>query len=1385
LLEIRQTICWIWSKEEANMKSVSRSSKNVASIAVATSMVFAALVAVGPMIAVAPPLQGTLTVTFYDLAPNTNTFPGDMNITMIWLEMSASGGDVRVDSIEFEITGSGITASEITSVALWEDYDPSWYADPNKDQYQAQDFFECELDMSSVNNLVFTIPGSGTLDECVTAGSYTVDDTKTRYILVYLTVDSTADADDQIRLSVTGINTDGTVVGGTGTTRTIEVNSIFFEDNMDPADPGWVRSGWDEGHMHEPLGLWHLSSGEEDCKTNMGGKPFYHSATTSWWYGRKLEDPFAPGTYNCFYYTHMPGNYLDPTHNMGELTTPDVDATTGSSLVLTFWHKIMTEPDPGAQVYDTGHVWLYDGSWHKLTAKPHDNSDNMWQKVIVNLSAYAGRHVKLEFRFDTIDEMNNAVYMGWFLDDLAVYGKSVAHDIHVNDNSAPPVVSPSGSSLNVKGRFNNIGTSGETNVNVYLEVNNGTVDTDTIASLPSGTYQEIWFTWNPTVAGENHWICVGADPVPSETIIWNNKDCVVTSVRDVPAHYVYVLRSEGTTLPMAQDTWNHLNTNWGTYGAEQVMIDYSSLDFSPITYADISGLSPKPDVLVISASGGWNQGVVPGGREFSDAETADITKYILEGHGLLLTGSVFNELIPNNNDLASLVGVKDQSYIKEWASSLNVDPGCTSDPLFNNVGSSFTVPFGRTMSSPDVSWGSGDLTTGHYCAKSSGNQSAAIVLNKGVYMFSFSSVRMPNSDIYQLLYNAMITAEYQVFDHDVKAENIAAPNFARVGYPTSVSADITNIGKNNENVDVKLLVNSVQQDITQIFLAATGGTQRVSLSYTPSAEGDDNVCMRADIIGFVDQDLTNNEVCKTVKARVNPPVQVFVLDSWGTDSAFQAPWNDLNTNWNLYGDTPLFIDYTTFNKENIQYQELVDMGADVLVISSSYTGQGENPVAQGFRFTLSELNAIKTYVQDGHGIIITGGSFDTGQLPTHAIELGPLMGIDGTEMFMTTYQVYDMVVQNPAQNHPLFVGIPDHYDTRNGTSLCPGIVFTGPEQWEALHLSGGAYEALHDSVTPFGAVIANEPGDYNAVYISNWVERSAGPYDKQILYNAMVWGRSSVKGPSDLWIELWNGDADLRLTWTENLSPNLQGYNIYRANAVDAFTFGSPDVTLLPGTTEWVDGGTGIGNANNYYYIVRAFDDKGNEEQNRNIVGKFIITLYRGNNEISIPFELKVTNTNQVFSQLGNDYEKIYAFDALTGMWKDWDGMGGLLADVDHKMGLRVEMKNSAPQATAFVTVGRVPGMTDIDMYHNLASSYWNFVGFPRHLDTPLPQALDNYGMMGMYDLVYWYDPLDKKAHWKWFDPADPGGSPLTELRPGMGIWVHTTQAGTWSVPGS
>lgn len=359
----------------------------------------------------APPTSGTLTITFHDLTPDTNTFPGDVNVSMISLEMTASGGPVQLFSIEFTLLGT-IRPSEISSVGLWDD--------TSKDRRQER--FECELDRNLVIGTTFTIPPVGLLSECLVPNDYSINDTETRHILVLLSVNSSAVPGRTIGLRVDMISTDGVLVGGTGATRTIEVLQTFFSDDMESGQGSWQKEGWDKGHMHEPEGLWHLSQNEEDCTNNNNDQAFFHSYNTGWWYGHRYEDPSSPGNYTCSYYTHMPGQYLQSTRNMGNLTTPEVNATAGESLFVTFWHRIKTEQQPAA---DEARLWLYDGTWHRITPNQYYTTEDSWWKMTINLSAYAGQNIRLEFRFDTIDRQNN-IFLGWLVDDVTVYGKAPA-----------------------------------------------------------------------------------------------------------------------------------------------------------------------------------------------------------------------------------------------------------------------------------------------------------------------------------------------------------------------------------------------------------------------------------------------------------------------------------------------------------------------------------------------------------------------------------------------------------------------------------------------------------------------------------------------------------------------------------------------------------------------------------------------------------------------------------------------------------------------------------------------------------------------------------------------------------------------------------------------
>ena len=1306
----------------------------------------------------APPVAGTLNITWVDTSPITNTYQGDVNLSMLWIALKAEGADIDLNSIKIDVWG--LPSQGINRTFLWDD----------RNYDMERSYGECEIAIDSSSPYI--LPPTGVMRECHVSGQgqpVVIQQNQSRYFIVYLDLDFDPlqkFVDRDLRVCINNGHIDSsaaTIVGLPACTRTIDVNTRFFFDDMEHGPGDWTFSGGDSGGVH-PTGLWHLSQGEEDCINNLGGMPFYHSADTSWWYGHRF--PWF-GDYVCNYYTHEAGKPLTKTRNWGTLTTPWIDARKGTSLSMQIHQFLSRELYQGV---DLAQIYLLDDvGWHFISSEWF--TDDQWKKLNLNLSAYAGKQVKIEFRFDTMDDMNN-LFLGWYVDDLVVFGEILAHDIAVTDMSAPDFVTLA--QQDIKARVSNIGASNENNIRVNLTQDGALIDQKTISALASGATTNVTLQWTPPAEGVYE-ICVESAAVPGETVLWNNKQCNTVTATSQVYTKVVVLRSYGTQADGPKQLWDHLNSNWGDYGPDPVLIDYIGLDLYPITYEMIN--NTQADLLVLSGSGYYFR--PPIGTELDDVETAAIEKYVREGHGFIAIGSAFSQNVPNNNDLVDLVGIIDQPYTtKGNISDVQVLGTCTGHPIFNNVNSVFQNGFEQTATpNNDMSWDAADLDGAQYCAHSPGQRYSAITIFKGSVYFTFAIDASPTPDEIQLIYNTFVWSRYDAFDYDVKVSDVNSNRFVRPSYPAKISSVVSNIGKKDlASVQVDLKIDGLTVDTQMIALLHASETP-VNFTWVPSTVGTRQVCVFADIVGFTDEDPANNENCVSVEVTNNPPVQVYVLDSWGTDFGAQAPWSHLNAQWSLYGNVPVTIDYTRFNKEHIYYQELVDSYADVLLISTSRSGDWDNPVAAGYYFTDNEIDAILQYVQEGHGIIATGMTFDSDKLPKHGLDFGPLFGLNPANLYTFWDGVHDLQVLDPTENHPLFNKIPDTYTTTNGRTLTPGFFMTGAENWTWSHLAGGEYKAMSIQ-TDNGAVIAYGPGAYNAVYITNIVEQNSNTNDKQLLYNAMVWGRTSIDSPSNLWI--YKDGNTLRLEWTLASSPKIQGYRVYRADTVNGFDFNNIYATVDNTTAIWTDpeGSVGI-NPNSYFYLVRAFDAKGNEEQNLNKVGKFALQLYRGSNEISIGFELKVSTTSVAFESVTGQYKIIEAFDPYTCVWKAWTPTGGVLTEISRSMGLKVTMKTPG----LLINVGRVVS-TSIEITSDMACDNWNFVGYPSFETRSLPGALDNWGMAGKYDLVLWYDASDKKQKWKWFDPNDPGGSPLTELRPGMGIWIHVTQPGFWDVRG-
>jgi hypothetical protein len=1249
-----------------------------------------------------------LVVTGSDYIPPEGVFPQDNNITTLQLTLQPQDEAVGVTSLTIDFSaGSMAVDADIERIFLFDD----------KDGEADMDWFEVE----TANFGILSSVASPTFPQVMTLSGYSAPPFNPSYITVY--VDVAAGTEGSMfgfeLTNVVCVDPTPTIVTPS-TTETV-VKYVIWSDEMESGQGSWTFSGF-------PSPLWHMDT-------------FYsyfpESPSTAWWYANITEpNPFLVNTYYYF-----PG-----VRNFGNLTSGNIDLSGYSNPAMSFWHDLRTENQAGFDearflIEDTSNpgVWVEQDLW--ITT-----GTDIWTKEYFDLGLYAGKTIRFRFYFDTIDGGNN-VWRGWFIDRLYVYGSQEANDVSVQDFTAPNFALPT-DTVSVDANIVNLGQSAEDNasngVDAWLRIDSGWDQVDNIPSIAFGGQQAVSFNWVPGSTGD-YSVCIEVWPVQGETITANNDACKTIQVRDTPSKKISVVRSMGTKSGAVIGSWLDLNTNWESYGVTPIEIEWSALNKTGITYADI--VATGADVLVISLSSQlanpqtWS--------ELTYAEMDAIRQYTVEGHGLVATGTTFYTLAPQNDALLDMFGIVNQSFDQISDSETDVNHEDIGHALLTNVAADpFTI----------------------------GNNYSSVPQDDGAW--NNSAVDK------QILYNAMAWSQFQTVAHDVAMSSLIGPDRVKPTPTMDITATLTNLAtviEDNGTVGIDVLLTEDGSTVASTNVASLGiglSTDVTLVWDPPDTPGTYNICMKAwQVAG--EADTSNNEVCKSIEVVNQNIIIVMVLDSWGTDNPGLAPWDDINTNWATYGTYEVLIDYTYLDKEGITALDLTYSSADILLISSS-----NSTGLTTAEFTNAEITAIQAYVNAGHGILGTGLTLNTEYLINNG-QLAPLFGLDSSEAYTNTSGVTDYDVLNPG--HTIFNNVPDPFTTVSGISCTPGLAVPDPAGWTASQLQPGAEYIGTSTPTPSaGAIIVNDTGTYRGAYLSNVHEMSSSTNDKQILYNAMIWASGGTviipqdpPPPTDLWISV-NGDQ-LQLDWIPGSAEPDVEFNIFRANTVDGFNF-AVLYQRVPASPFLDDAGTAT-DTSDYYYVVRAFNtSSGRTETNLNKVGKFYNQFHKGTNDISIPFVLQDTSVDVVFADASPDISKVSAYDSLTATWLSWvPGVGGPLTDVYNTMGLRVIAdKNNVD----FISVGKVPYDTNISLTIGLDN--WFFVGYPNLLPTPgvLPDVLDDNGLAGLYILVMYYDPTDRKTPWKWFDPNDPGGSPLQSLDTGKGYWILMNANGTWRVPG-
>jgi len=392
--------------------------------------------------------------------------------------------------------------------------------------------------------------------------------------------------------------------------------------------------------------------------------------------------------------------------------------------------------------------------------------------------------------------------------------------------SAPPYVKPGESTL-LNATVVNEGLSDESHVKLKLLINDTLVESVTRLNLVSGSSYTLSFQWTPDSQGTYN-VTAYVPPKRGETSTANNDDWAYVSV-GFPVKAV-VLDSAGTDYDEIIDNWRALNKNWRDYGNRLIYIDYTTLNKEDITYDDIR--ATDADVLIISCAYAW---------EFTDSEIEAVTRYVLQGHGLIATAGTLYYGVPNNNKLAPLFGLNETTFWGVTGTDL-LDILNPKHPLFVYVPDPYTMPYYQTVIPYDGAWDSNELAGGTYEALGYYRESAIVSYRGLVYISPWLEV-MPSRYRFnlQLLYNAIVWSRYQRPEHEL-AVSLDAPPFLRPGQSAFLNATVFNIGLNNEsNVELRLYIDGILVDSTTISELLIDASHTISYSWSPTIESLYNV----------------------------------------------------------------------------------------------------------------------------------------------------------------------------------------------------------------------------------------------------------------------------------------------------------------------------------------------------------------------------------------------------------------------------------------------------------------------------------------------------------------------------------------------------------------
>jgi hypothetical protein len=217
-------------------------------------------------------------------------------------------------------------------------------------------------------------------------------------------------------------------------------------------------------------------------------------------------------------------------------------------------------------------------------------------------------------------------------------------------------------------------------------------------------------------------------------------------------------------------------------------------------------------------------------------------------------------------------------------------------------------------------------------------------------------------------------------------------------------------------------------------------------------------------------------------------VTAVIVKSWGNNPV----WADLDANWSNYGTTPVSIDYTTLISGDFTYTDLVNSGADVVILS--------DPAGGLQQYSSAEVAALAKYAKGGHSLLGTYLTFEYDNSEGETYDnraLAPLWGLSSTLTYdyVSISNQFTKVVSKAC----LFNKISGSTWMSNGY---PYSQVPSSGTWSG---NLDTAKAAADSDDYVGVITGHRAKAYTAIYVSNMPEyQTTGGDDEQLLYNAIT-----------------------------------------------------------------------------------------------------------------------------------------------------------------------------------------------------------------------------------------------------------------------------------------